>query len=95
MTKVYGEVSGGRCLITAQGHATGSPQVCAVVSALLSAVDGYLSQHPDMVIRRELASADVVLEFEATAQSVFDVAMIGLIQIEMAHPEFISVEIGK
>lgn len=95
MTKVYGEVSGGRCLIKAHGHATGNPQVCAGVSALLSAVDGYLSQHPDMVLRRKLAPADVVLEFDTTAQSVFDVAMIGLIQIEMAHPEFISVKIGK
>ena len=43
MTKVYAERDGNRCILSAQGHAIGSEQVCAAVSGLLYALAGYLT----------------------------------------------------
>ena len=70
MTKVYAEKDKDRYQISARGHATGSPEVCAAVSG------------------------DVAIDFRGgeRAEAVFDMAVIGLLQIEQSCPEYIHVE---
>lgn len=43
MTQVYAERDGQRCILSAQGHATGSVEACAAVSGILYALAGYVT----------------------------------------------------
>ena len=43
MPQVYAERDGQRCILSAQGHATGSVEACAAVSGILSALAGYVT----------------------------------------------------
>jgi uncharacterized protein YsxB (DUF464 family) len=94
MTDVKVKRSGKRCCLEAKGHATGSVAVCAGISAVLYALVGYLANHEGQVIRQHIADADVCIEFEGDAESIaaFEMAVIGLMQIELMHPEYISVK---
>lgn len=49
MTRIYAEMDGPRCTISAQGHATGSVEACAAISGILYALAGYVTNrigHP-------------------------------------------------
>ena len=94
MTQVYAERSGNRCILSAKGHATGSPEVCAGVSAILYALAGYLINHDIKISEQRMEDADVHLEFTGGegAVAAYEMAVIGLLQIEKAHPEFIQVK---
>ena len=94
MTEVKVKRSGKRCCLEANGHATGSVAVCAGISAILYALAGYLANHEVQVIRHHMADADVGMEFDGDPESVaaFEMAVIGLMQIELTHPEYISVK---
>lgn len=98
MTNIYAERSGKRCLLVAKGHATGSEQVCAAVSALVYALAGYLTnairERYIEFYREQLESGDVVMDFngdDCTA-AAFETVVIGLQQIAQQYPEFICVE---
>ncbi len=94
MTEVKAKRSGKRCCLEAKGHATGSVAVCAGISAILYALAGYLANHEVQVIRQHMADADVCMEFDGDTDAVaaFEMAVIGLMQIELTHPEYISVK---
>lgn len=98
MTSVYAQRSGNRCILSAQGHATGSPEVCAAVSGILYALAGYLAN----AIRERyiefygnrMESGNVLLDFngdDCTAVA-FEMAVVGLQQIAQEHPKFLRVE---
>lgn len=96
MTQVYCEKYGIRYKVRAKGHAEGSPEVCAAVSGLLYALAGYLENGDGMmnIITRRMESGNVSLDFEGgiRAEAVYNMALIGLLQIEKSHPEYIKVE---
>lgn len=95
MTKVYCDKYAGRYKVRARGHAEGSPEVCAAVSGLLYALAGYLENQKGITtIGRRLDSGDVSLTFDGgiRAEAVYNMTLIGLMQIEKSHPEYIKVE---
>ena len=95
MTKVYSERDGNRYILSARGHSTGSPEVCAGVSAILYALLGFLENCPDKeIFYRETGSGHVTLDCQggATVRAAFDMANIGLLQIQAKHPDYISVD---
>lgn len=97
MTQVYAERDGNRYTIYANGHATGSPEVCAAISGLLYALAGYVRNASDgstLAYDERLESGNVQLHFRGGegAGGAFDMAVIGLKQIEAKYPELVSVE---
>lgn len=97
MTKVYAEKDGSRYSIFANGHATGSPEVCAAISGILYALAGYVRNAADgstLAYDERLESGSVRLHFRggAGAEGAFDMAVIGLKQIETQYPELLQVE---
>lgn len=99
MTSVYAETNGRYCLLSIQGHATGSEQVCAAVSGLVYALAGYLvnaaNEQRALLYQERLESGDVLLEFSGDdrASAAFEMTVIGLRQIEKQFPDMVTVEI--
>lgn len=72
------------------GHATGSPVVCAAVSAIAYALAGYLANRDPCAVV-ELTDGRAHLS-AVGADEAFLVAYIGLKQIEMSNPDFVAVK---
>lgn len=95
MTFVYCEKNGNQYTITAKGHATGRPEVCAAVSGLLYALAGYLENGEGIGRlhgRIEPGDFSVTFDGDGLAMAVYNMTLIGLLQIEKSHPEYIQVE---
>lgn len=80
-------------------HATGSPQVCAGVSAIVYALAGWLAnfgdQEQDTVL---LDSGEAFFSVDSGLEgtkAAFDLAIIGLLQIAKTHPDHLRVEEEK
>lgn len=101
MTRVYADMIPGAYLLRAEGHATGSTEVCAAVSGLLYALAGYLENAAEegsvTCLRRRMESADVFLHYtgDQRAEAVFAMAVIGLKQLEKQYPELVQVEVAE
>ena len=105
MTNVYCEQhtlpggSEGAYLICADGHATGSQEACAAVSGLLYALSGYFLNNASCIQAFEniLLSGHARLRWQGgvEAKAVFDLCVIGFLQIAAAHPACISVKRSK
>lgn len=106
MTKVCIERSGRRTLIKAQGHSTGSVQVCAAVSALLSALSGYVEYRRTVcegveVLANELDEGRAKLHFISRGrgtkklEGAVELTVTGLLQLQRSYGEYISVEVKE
>ena len=82
--------------VRAKGHATGSQEVCAAVSGILYALAGYVenNRHGLIYQRWSMDSGDVDVTFRGgeRAEAVYQMTLIGLLQIEKRYPEYIRVE---
>ena len=83
--------------ITAQGHATGSVEACAGVSALMEALHCYLLNAKDYIQKIEVETNKdgfYRIEFEGndTAFTAYMVILSGLLSIEAGYPEYVQVE---
>ena len=84
--------------IHATGHATGSPEVCAAVSALLFALGGWVQNAEPEEVRARTVSlepgrADLCfLGDSPEARTAFDLTALGLAQIAQQYPAFLRVE---
>lgn len=98
MTAVTARITGPVKELTADGHATGSAQVCAGISALLYALLGWLTNAGDAEIdeaEMEPGHAHIVsLGGGDATEAAWDMAVIGLLQIEQQYPDYITVRIG-
>ena len=96
MTHVTVESGSGRYAITAEGHASGSPEACAGVSAILCALAGWLENAPAGVgvekITTEPGRAALRFSGGAAAETAAELAEIGLRRIALAAPEAVRVE---
>lgn len=95
MTNVYCEQNKNRYLILADGHAVGSPEVCAAVSGLIYALVGYcLNASGVQVLENSLAPGHALLRWQGgrEAKAAFELCVIGFLQIEAAHSDSISVK---
>lgn len=84
--------------IVVTGHATGSEKVCAAVSGILYALAGYLSNAKGVDIQTmRMEDAHVCLRWTGGKKDLaaLQMACIGLMQVEKAHPEYIKTEISE
>ena len=97
VTRVYAELEGGRCLLALDGHATGSPKVCAAISSIVYALAGYLT-NAERDGRAEVY--DLVLEEgrvrihchgDDRTTGACEMAVVGLRQLERQYPELLQV----
>ena len=101
MTSAYVELEGGRCLLALDGHATGSPEMCAAISGIVYALAGYLANAERdgfaEVYRMELESGKVRIHCHGDDRvtAACEMAIIGLRQLEQAHPELVHVELPE
>ncbi len=82
--------------IKLDGHAKGSEKVCTAISSLCFALLGYLKNAKEVETKKsEYQSGKVDIEFVggASAEAVFKMFCIGLLQIEKKYPKFISVDV--
>lgn len=98
MTKVKVHLGEGRFFLTAEGHATGSEQVCAAVSAITLTLLGYvlnLEQEGQAEVRGKKAESGL---FQLNAKggercrAAFEMAVQGLLQLENTFPSYVSVK---
>lgn len=83
--------------ITAEGHATGSVEACAGVSALMQALHCYLLNVRDHVqVIEASTNADgyyrIVFEGGEPAFTAYMVILSGLLSIEAGYPGFVEVD---
>lgn len=96
MTTVTYSAKNGVLKLSAQGHATGSEQVCAGISALVYSMAGYvdkLFKKEDLPISTmRLDDGDVLLAFEETknTRAAFDMVVEGFRMMAAQYPEYIN-----
>ena len=94
MTVIAAKKEKGKYIISAYGHAEGSKECCAALSALSCALSGYLKND------RRVKTHESVLksgEFKASfsggrAKALFDIFSFGFYQLCLSFPEYISFE---
>lgn len=93
MIDVYAEKDHDCFLLVCKGHATGSEDVCAGVSAIVYALAGWAENYAESDVKTEFESGDALVTFRggSEAEAAFDMAVIGLKQIEAGHGRYISV----
>lgn len=99
MTTGYAELEGSRCLLTLDGHATGSPAVCAAISGLVYALAGYLTN-----AERDGRAEGYAMELEPGRVRIHasgddrcvgacEAVILGLCQLAESEPEYLTMEI--
>ena len=101
MTQGYAELEGGRCLLALDGHATGSPEMCAAISGIVYALAGYLANAGRdgfaEFYRMELESGKVRIHCHGDDRvtAACEMAIIGLRQLEKAHPDLLQMDLQE
>lgn len=91
MTEVTAKRDGNLCCIEAEGHATGSEQVCAAVSGIMYALAAYAINCKNCeILRLELEPGHaVVCARGGKIVPAYRMAALGLGQIAAQYPEYI------
>lgn len=101
MTKVYAQSKDGRYLLRAEGHAAGSELVCACCSGIVYSFAGYLvNAAADKLaeieqMRLDPGDAAICVRADERIQAAFDMAVIGLKQLEQKYPQYIHVTLER
>lgn len=98
MTRVTTAAQGNTYIIEAKGHATGSEAVCSAISAIMYALAGYVLNARDIDVQLCILDdghATVKFSGDVTAEAVYKMAEIGLLQIEAANADCIKVTENK
>ena len=98
MTHITITGGAGRWRFAAEGHATGAPEACAGVSALLYALAGWLRSGPPGVRAGEVeltpGRARVAFSGGAQAEAAAALVEVGLRQIARKYPQAVRVAEG-
>lgn len=80
--------------LQATGHATGFEDACSGISSLVTALAGYLYNSDAQINEIILDPGNAVIDFtgDSSCKAAFDMAVIGLKQIELILPDAIKVE---
>lgn len=94
MTKVYLERDGNCFLVSCQGHATGSPEMCAAISCLVGMLEGWLENSGYHVLECRVEPGDVCIRFQGgmICKTAFDVICTGFLRLEATDNVHISVD---
>ena len=90
MTTGYAELEGGRCLLVLDGHATGSPSVCAAISGLVYALAGYLTN-----AEREPGRVRIHASGDDRCVGACEAVLLGLCQLAESEPDYLRMEISE
>lgn len=95
MTQVKLTQDGNKYTVTATGHATGSVEMCAAISSLLYALDGWLANSDVIVSEKRMDDADVHIVFVGgeRCETVFDMVTIGFLRLQETDRERIKVDV--
>ena len=93
MTKVTFARYGDAFMVEARGHATGSKEVCAAVSVLMTTLAGYAANRATPLEIR-LAPGDSIVQFFGgkEAEAVYDAMRIGFMQLAASYGKFLRIE---
>lgn len=94
MTTIYAAEAGGQYLVAAKGHATGSEQVCAGVSAIMYALAGTIkNNHCCKELDCKIQDGFLLCKFSGgrEAAAYYELTVIGLKQIANSYPEYIEI----
>ncbi len=97
MTRATAKKDGDRYKLLIRNHATGSPEVCAAVSGIAFALAGYLENARDVLTELDYTLSEANADFRFSggkeAETAWNMAVIGLKQIEASNPEYFCEEI--
>lgn len=102
MTKVYVSITEPVYMIEFYGHATGSPETCSGISALMYSLEGFLRNHEEDLtehrasIPEDNTDAETYIRFATTSEEVqgaFEMCLIGLLQIQNSYPKYCKVTV--
>ena len=93
MTKVTARYGPQGYILTSAGHA-GTAQSCTAVSAVVQALAGWVRNNVGTI---SLQKGEAVIAFpeQDGAEAVMDMTVIGLLQIQQAVPDDVSVTVEK
>lgn len=97
MTKAYYKMDRSKMFLCLQGHAVGSPEVCAGISAIVYALAGYLknaeAENRANIYTIDLNSGNVELQVTGDDRTggAFESAIIGLKQIAQKYPDYLKI----
>lgn len=89
-------VDGAYMMVQAKGHATGSQDCCSAVSSLVYALAGFLKNDAQTRVDELTlndADARIVFAGKEEAKGALQMAKIGFLQLQMAYPEFLRVDV--
>lgn len=97
MTKVQYYVRGNDYSLSAVGHATGSVESCAAVSAVICGLSNYLRAHPEQVEQKAtervtMGDALIHASGDERLHAAFEMAAISIAGIAKAQEEFVNFE---
>lgn len=96
MTSVYLERDGGSYTVDARGHATGSAELCAAVSALMFALDGYLHNAVGVeIVTERMNPGDARLHWHGGTDDVWLLMLCGFLGLQEAQPDRIRVSCAE
>lgn len=99
MTKIEITIADPRFSLVFDGHATGSAEVCAGVSALMYSLEGFLQNNTDDLFIYSAKTdkpgwAYIMFELEDPSPKIkgaFELVVIGLLQIQGSYPDYCQV----
>ena len=83
-------------LLTLQGHAEGSPAVCAAASAMVYALAGWLKNYPPAQAQLRLKPGDgwLLCRGDETVDTALQIVLTGLAQLGRSFPHHLRLIIG-
>jgi len=94
MCDVYLERDGATYTVSVKGHATGSPAMCAAVSALVCTLRGWLANTDIVeVYASQTESGDSLLKWSGGSDEIWLFLAVGFLQLEGADPDRLRVSV--
>ena len=84
--------------VTATGHATGSPTMCAAASCLMCTLEGWLANSEDVTIterRMEEGNTRIAWTGGTGSETAMEMMMVGFLRLQETGPDLIGVEITE
>ena len=98
MTVLRAEKEKGKFMLSACGHASGSPGCCAALSALSCSLSGYLQNDGRIKTRKSVLKSgefEILFSGGRRARLVFEIFSFAFYQLYLSFPEYISFEKTK
>jgi len=92
MTNISLGRQGNRYHIEANGHATGSNEVCACISYTIYSLLAYLENNPIKVLEKEMDDGFSRIEWEDDTDTVYEYICLSLMQLSANYPKLVRIK---